>query len=787
MRTHKKAGFLERGMASQRVMLLCIAAALLLIVPLQVGDGLRLLGNSRRASAMAIALGCDSCGAGPLNICDRQECLSLGDCTYTGGLRGGSCAASAPVQADTALSGPTGAAGASAQPVASALPWGLIIPPDDWLGVLLFIPKFSSSDPGNADTLAVGKKALHPHIFRVDYEWSKVQQQGGAPLTWDKEDDRGIANVLAAGAKPAVTLYVGQGWTNGCPNGRDERNRNCSARSEPPSGLSGEWSPEFGYHRAYYEFVKAFVGHYKGNISLIAIENEQNSESFFYGSSEEYGKLLRTAYKAIKEADPDVRVTDGGVVGGLWGTCIGLEWESEGRPRQEIIQMLNQFYARKLRWGQFSKLVKGDIDTWPEAVAVMDETNKAGDFGPGCDKLAAYWLLYKDSIDALNFHHYDDVKSLRIVMDYLIEKAKENGLPSSIATNEIGLWQDPASDLNEGLAKDVFKKIVYAKAWGVSPLVWFSLDVLSGQANPRFRAVGLTDREGNARVAAGSFKLIADAFKGRYVVTMNESAGIFRSTFYPDPLEDLEYSYEAAWSDVGPRRLTFASPFGKTNATVFDYKGTIVTSSSAVSSLSLDISSPVLVRWKRPCALPQAPTVLTGGEVAAGQITLRWTPVPGALFYFLRVDDTSDDWPALRPGVSGVCQTVVDAQAAGTNLDDYCIEAYAGTSVNYTLRAGHSILWWVHSFVGCAASRPAFSAVNASTRSRMLTCKASAWTDWHKGTCGSCPAGSTRADCATERRLLSRQSRELCERTYQTACSPDAGCGVDSVVSATAC
>jgi hypothetical protein len=77
-----------------------------------------------------------------------------------------------------------------------------------------------------------------------------------------------------------------------------------------------------------------------------------------------------------------------------------------------------------------------------------------------------------------------------------------------------------------------------------------------------------------------------------------------------------------------------------------------------------------------------APTGLKATCSSDGKtVTLSWNSVPGASYYSIRVDDTT--------------QGINDNPCLGT-LGDYCNETVYGTSITVPIRPGDSYRWWVH-------------------------------------------------------------------------------------------
>ena len=73
--------------------------------------------------------------------------------------------------------------------------------------------------------------------------------------------------------------------------------------------------------KAYADYVRTVVRHFGRRLPVIEIWNEANLNGFFRGADPEaYARTLRTAYAAVKEAEPSVRVAYTGTAG------VPLDW-----------------------------------------------------------------------------------------------------------------------------------------------------------------------------------------------------------------------------------------------------------------------------------------------------------------------------------------------------------------------------------------------------------------------------------------------------------------------------
>jgi len=124
--------------------------------------------------------------------------------------------------------------------------------------------------------------------MRVDWDWSACQANQGDPFDFSKYDKL-VDNAEKRGITILPIVYG------------------------PPSWARPVWQhiPEFA------EFVKATVGRYGTRMPVIEIWNEENSPGFWPGAPDptNYVALLRAAYRASKETNPEVKVAVGGTAG----------------------------------------------------------------------------------------------------------------------------------------------------------------------------------------------------------------------------------------------------------------------------------------------------------------------------------------------------------------------------------------------------------------------------------------------------------------------------------------
>lgn len=155
-----------------------------------------------------------------------------------------------------------------------------------------------SSLPELSDALLAsdlsGMKALHATWVRFDIQWDQVEPNGPSNPDWSAYD-RVVSAVIAHGLRPIAILDFTPAWA---------RSSYCSDSTCPPANPSD-----------YANFAAAAVNHYKSQgVHVWEIWNEPNNSQFFDSpNASAYVGLLRTAYPAIKHADPSATVLTGGL------------------------------------------------------------------------------------------------------------------------------------------------------------------------------------------------------------------------------------------------------------------------------------------------------------------------------------------------------------------------------------------------------------------------------------------------------------------------------------------
>ncbi|MFA6393783.1 MAG: glycosyl hydrolase 53 family protein [Patescibacteria group bacterium] len=188
-----------------------------------------------------------------------------------------------------------------------------------------------------------------------------------------------------------------------------------------PVDLTTNSDAQYAYSKNYYNFVKAAIKYFKDkgiNFEIVVIENEMNSPNFWCGTPDQYIRLYKTAVKAVRDVDPNIKVADGGLQG------FALDALSQDKNGQGI--------------------------AFTNGEAMIN----ANMFAIG---------------DLANFHHYQSSENITRIISYLKDKNKDtNGKEKPIFTNEIGSREGSES------GQEMVKKFAYLLMQDVRPIVWFS-------------------------------------------------------------------------------------------------------------------------------------------------------------------------------------------------------------------------------------------------------------------------------------------------------------------------
>jgi hypothetical protein len=169
------------------------------------------------------------------------------------------------------------------------------------------------AQPGAADREIAAAWALHAQVVRVDVPWSVLEPRGPGRIEPSAQAflDRLVDDAAADGIRVIMTADNTPCWASSAPPALLRR---CVPGE---SSRADAWPPVDP--AAYASFVTYLAARYGTHLAAIEVWNEpdQSNEDYLAGPEkpQRYAAILRAAYPAIKQANPDVPVLAGSLVG----------------------------------------------------------------------------------------------------------------------------------------------------------------------------------------------------------------------------------------------------------------------------------------------------------------------------------------------------------------------------------------------------------------------------------------------------------------------------------------
>jgi hypothetical protein len=171
----------------------------------------------------------------------------------------------------------------------------------------------SGGRPAEVDRQIAVARELHAKVVRTDVPWSSLE-----PLVPSQIDHRALAfldhlmaDASAAGIRVIATVDSSPCWASSAPVSLLHQ---CA---QGRSGLASAWPPTNPAN--YAAFVAYLAQRYGTRLAAIEVWNEpdQANQLYFAGPNkpQRYAAILRAAYPAIKQANPNVPVLAGSLVG----------------------------------------------------------------------------------------------------------------------------------------------------------------------------------------------------------------------------------------------------------------------------------------------------------------------------------------------------------------------------------------------------------------------------------------------------------------------------------------
>ncbi|MCD6408125.1 hypothetical protein J7L87_03645 [bacterium] len=205
--------------------------------------------------------------------------------------------------------------------------------------LLLFQSELKGEEKGIIGSFYFSTSQVNVTQFDITYTravipWEAVESEEGK-FNWKAAPLRKIDYILKKGIKVVpVIRTVGANWALKYPERKS---------SSPPKDLNSSFHPEYGYSRSYYNFVYTVAKRYKGKFPIVVIENEVTARGFWNGTMDEYIKVLITAKKALKDAEPEIKIADSGLASLCWGLLMVNEFFEKGREKEAFEFYKNYF------------------------------------------------------------------------------------------------------------------------------------------------------------------------------------------------------------------------------------------------------------------------------------------------------------------------------------------------------------------------------------------------------------------------------------------------------------
>lgn len=292
----------------------------------------------------------------------------------------------------------------------------------------------------------VGSESFRSGYVRMAIEWRQFEPRKGV---WNERNEQAqkIDALLSQGMNVVPAIRSKSNWAVEDPHG--------SKCASAPLDIDVKSPLKEGvvYSESYYRFVQKIAERYKGKFEIVVIENEMNDPDDFWCSSvDKYLRVFLTAKRAFKDADPQVKVADGGIQGYILNSMLIKDYLDKGNPSAAIAfykKFSGQTIGQKELMNDSAKQSSKDI--FKRAVQLYDSD------------------LYSWA-DAVNFHYYQKSEALPEVVAYLRKRLPRD---KPLMTNEIGI-KDKYSGGADEASKEMIKKFTRLLALGVRPVIWFS-------------------------------------------------------------------------------------------------------------------------------------------------------------------------------------------------------------------------------------------------------------------------------------------------------------------------
>lgn len=157
-------------------------------------------------------------------------------------------------------------------------------------------------NPGTSDRELQAAKVAGCTNIRIGAGWDWVERERGV-YDWSHGGEREVQQCQKYGLEPFFLIVATPKWAL-APEKRDK---------------PWAWAPEPEFYDDARKFYRTLAARYRGKVRYYEFWNEENGYGWHdVNKPEEYAPILKLAYTALKEGDPDCVVAVGGLDGAGW-------------------------------------------------------------------------------------------------------------------------------------------------------------------------------------------------------------------------------------------------------------------------------------------------------------------------------------------------------------------------------------------------------------------------------------------------------------------------------------
>lgn len=276
--------------------------------------------------------------------------------------------------------------------------------------------------------------------------------------------------------------------------------------------------------QAYSNFVFRLVDRYKKNVKHWQIDNEVYGAptGFWKGTKEEYLQTLKTAFTAIKKADPDARVVAAGLA------LPRVDFSKKLPSDKKLIRGLEFLDLILTEGKQYFDIL--DIHLYWKYEQYV---NTLQFFTQRMSALKCKKPVWVTEIGGPDITAFFDDEELEIIKSEMDQRTRNNDSKKLeiIRSDEKArvIWFNDQSDARFRLqADEIVKRFVLAFLGGAERVAWHKLKYENeGDRHGKFGKMALIDKNGRPRQGFSAYKLIINRLNNvRFVTKVETDKGV---------------------------------------------------------------------------------------------------------------------------------------------------------------------------------------------------------------------------------------------------------------------